>query len=45
MLMYIGGMQTTPVATNAPVRIVEPPGTIRTPAEAPGSFSVIVSLS
>ena len=28
--MYIGGMQTTPDATNAPRRIVEPPGTTRT---------------
>src|SRR5689334_16498661 len=29
-LMYIGGMQTTPGATNAPRRTDDPPGTIRT---------------
>ena len=45
MLTYIGGMQTTLVATNAPSRIVEPPGTMRTPAARPGFFSAIVSLS
>ena len=45
MLTYIGGMQTTLCATNAPSRIVDPPGTMRTPASTPGFFSVIVSLS
>ena len=29
-LTYIGGMHTTPGATYAPSRIVEPPGTMRT---------------
>ena len=32
MLMYIGGMQMTPRPTYAPSRIVDPPGTTRTPA-------------
>ena len=36
MLTYIGGMQTTLAATNAPSRIVDPPGTMRTPARDAG---------
>ena len=45
MLMYIGGMQITPLATKAPSRTLDPPGTIRTPAAAPGRLSGMVSLS
>src|SRR5256885_11889174 len=29
---YIGGMQTTPGATYAPSRMLDPPGTMRTPS-------------
>ena len=45
MLMYIGGMQMTPWPRYAPSRTDEPPGTMRTPAWAPGRLSGIVSLS
>ena len=45
MFTYIGGMQTTLDATYAPSRIVDPPGTMRTPAATPGFFNGIVSLS
>jgi hypothetical protein len=45
MLMNIGGMQTTVRPTKAPSRIVDPPGTMRTPAATPGFFSGSVSLS
>jgi hypothetical protein len=45
MLMYIGGMQMTPLAMNAPSRTLDPPGTMRMPAAAPGRLSGIVSLS
>ena len=30
-LMNIGGMQVTPLPTKQPSRMLEPPGTIRTP--------------
>ena len=43
---YIGGMQTTPGATYAPSRTVEPPGTMRTPSVEARSFrGARVSLS
>ena len=45
MFTYIGGMHTTLLAMNAPSRIVDPPGTMRTPAPRPGFLSGIVSLS
>ena len=36
MFTYIGGMHTTLRSTNAPSRIVDPPGTMRTPVS--GAF-------
>jgi hypothetical protein len=43
--MYIGGMQMTSRPTNAPSRIVDPPGTMRTPCCAVKRLSGSVSLS
>src|ERR687891_544932 len=45
ILMYIGGTQMTPLATYAPSRIDEPPGTTRTPIAALIFLSGSVSLS
>ncbi len=45
MLMYIGGMQMTPLPRNAPSRTVDPPGTTRTPLWRSRRLSGRVSLS
>src|SRR4051794_16572455 len=43
--MYIGGMHVTPRPTKEPSRMLEPPGTIRTPASGPICLSGYVDLS
>ncbi len=46
MLMYIGGMQTTPRPRKTPSRTLDPPGTMRTPSPiAKDGLSGSVSLS
>src|ERR1700733_3401795 len=44
-LIYIGGMQTTPLPIKLPSRMLEPPGTIRTPEVALIFFTGYVDLS
>src|SRR5437016_5162885 len=44
-LTYIGGMQTTPGATYAPSRMLDPPGTMRTPSASVVGRTGYVSLS
>src|SRR6185503_12305235 len=45
VLMYMGGMQVTPLPTKQPSRILEPPGTMRTPDCAVNCFTGYVDLS
>src|SRR5579883_681875 len=44
-LMYMGGMQVTPRARYAPLRTLDPPGTMRTASCGPNFFSGYVALS
>src|SRR3954454_1490178 len=44
-LMYIGGMQVTPLPMKQPSRILEPPGTIRDPDSGPIFRTGQVALS
>ena len=43
--MYIGGMQVTPLPTKQPSRMLEPPGTMRTPLSTVKRFTGYVDLS
>src|SRR5208282_228022 len=44
-LMYIGGMHVTLLPTKQPSRMLDPPGTIRTPDSAVNFFTGYVALS
>src|SRR4051794_6059128 len=44
-LMYMGGMQVTPRPTKQPSRMLEPPGTIRTPSLPSNCFTGYAALS
>src|SRR5579885_943679 len=45
VLMYMGGMQVTPLPTKQPSRMLDPPGTMRTPESMEKFFSGYVDLS
>src|SRR5262249_20694624 len=45
VLIYMGGMQVTPLPTKQPSRMLDPPGTMRTPFSAVTRFTGHVALS
>src|SRR5579885_348624 len=45
VLIYMGGMQVTPLPTKHPSRMLDPPGTIRTPLSGVRRFTGQVALS